>query len=115
MCSPPCPPQLRVFVEAPPSLGAFRQELNQSPLLFRESSASPDQEERIRRKDAIIQTRNAQVGTAAGRRCRRAARVSCWAPLRVFQSVPGAEGPRRGQGSMPGGPRWSAPARPCVG
>ncbi|KAL4449403.1 hypothetical protein ABPG77_007047 [Micractinium sp. CCAP 211/92] len=54
---------LRVFVEAPPMLGAFRQELNQSPLLFRESSVSPDQEERIRRKDAIIQTRNAQVAS----------------------------------------------------
>lgn len=48
-----------MFVAAPAA--AFRQELNQSPLLFRESSISPDQEERIRRKDAIIQTRNAQV------------------------------------------------------
>ncbi|KAL4427755.1 hypothetical protein ABPG75_001844 [Micractinium tetrahymenae] len=54
---------LRVFLEAPASLGPFRQELNQSPLLFRESSVSPDQEERIRRKDAIIQTRNAQVAS----------------------------------------------------
>ena len=41
--------------------GPYKHELNQSPLLFRESAASPDQEERIRRKDAIIQTRNAQV------------------------------------------------------
>ena len=40
----------------------FKQELGQSPLAFRESAASPDQEERIRRKDAIITTRNAQVG-----------------------------------------------------
>lgn len=52
-------PQLRAFVTAPG--GAYKQELGQSPLLFRESSVSPDQEERIRRKDAIIQTRNAQV------------------------------------------------------
>jgi len=51
--------QLRVFATAPS--GDYQQELNQSPLLFRESSVSPDQEERIRRKDAIIQTRNAQV------------------------------------------------------
>lgn len=41
--------------------GGYKQELNQSPVLFRESAALPDQEERIRRKDAIIQTRNAQV------------------------------------------------------
>ncbi len=54
--------QLRAFVTAPG--GAYKQELGQSPLLFRESSVSPDQEERIRRKDAIIQTRNAQVRAA---------------------------------------------------
>lgn len=57
--------QLRVFVAAP-APGGYRQELNQSPVLFRESSVSPDQEERIRRKDAIIQTRNAQVGQGVG-------------------------------------------------
>lgn len=54
-----CLLQLRVFALAP-SRG-FKQELGQSPLVFRESDVSPDQEERIRRKDAIIQTRNAQV------------------------------------------------------
>ena len=82
----PLPLQLRVFVDAPDAMLSssskdssasssssgsgggttavsrpYKHELNQSPLLFRESAASPDQEEKIRRKDAIIQTRNAQV------------------------------------------------------
>ncbi len=52
-------PQLRAFARS--TDGSYKQELNQSPLLFKESSIEPDMEEQLRRKDAIIHIRNAQV------------------------------------------------------
>jgi hypothetical protein len=71
----PCPSlQLRAFVVSPRAAaaetrgagagGAYRQELHQSPLLFKESAVHPDQEEALRRKDAIILLR--LVGGRAG-------------------------------------------------
>ena len=55
----PPTPQLRAFAVSPE--GGYRQELHQSPVAFRESDVAPDQEESLRRKDAIILLRNAQL------------------------------------------------------
>lgn len=55
LCLPFLPLQLRAFVRSPD--GGYKQELNQSPLLFKESNVQPDAEEQLRRKDHIIQIR----------------------------------------------------------
>jgi hypothetical protein len=51
--------QVRAFVRNKEGTG--KQELNQSPLPFIESAAQPGLEEALKRKDAIIRVRNAQI------------------------------------------------------
>lgn len=51
--------QLRAFVYS--SDGLWRKELNSSPQTFVESSAQPGLSDAVKRKDAIIRARNAQV------------------------------------------------------
>lgn len=59
--------QLRAFVRSLD--GGYKQELNQSPLLFKESNMQPDAEEALRRKDAIIQIRCVVVSVWEGGGC----------------------------------------------
>ncbi|CAL8462361.1 g1894 [Coccomyxa elongata] len=51
--------EVRAFVKN--KEGMAKQELNQSPLPFVESAAQPGLEEALKRKDAIIRVRNAQI------------------------------------------------------
>ncbi|KAK9817855.1 hypothetical protein WJX72_003172 [[Myrmecia] bisecta] len=51
--------EVRAFVRN--AKGTAKQELNQSPLTFIETAAQPGLEESLKRKDAIIRVRNAQI------------------------------------------------------
>ena len=51
--------QVRAFVKN--AQGNGKQELNQSPLSFIESARQPGLEDSLKRKDAIIRVRNAQI------------------------------------------------------